>query len=74
MTITTPFWKPQTTLFTDKTAPPGTVQQYRITATDPFGNVAKSTWVSVTVNATDALSPYAGGGPGRRSLVVLAPR
>ncbi|MDM7830695.1 PKD domain-containing protein [Cellulomonas edaphi] len=58
-TITTPFWKPQTTLFTDKTAPPGTTQQYRVTATDAFGNVARSSWVTVTVNATDELSPYA---------------
>ncbi|WP_028047337.1 LamG domain-containing protein [Cellulomonas sp. URHE0023] len=59
VTIKTPFWKPQTTLFTDKTAPAGSTQQYRVTATDPFNNVSKSPWVSVTVNSTDALSPYA---------------
>ncbi|WP_028047338.1 LamG domain-containing protein [Cellulomonas sp. URHE0023] len=58
VTIKTPFWKPQMTFFTDTTAPPGSAQQYRVTATDPFNNVTKSAWVPVTVSS-DPLSSYA---------------
>ena len=58
-TITTPFWKPQTRVVKDTGLAPGSSQRYRLTATDAFGNVTRSAWMTVTVNASDELSAYA---------------
>ena len=58
-TITTPFWKPQTRVVKDTGLPGGSTQRYRLTATDPFGNVTRSAWMTVTVSPDGVLSPYA---------------
>ncbi len=60
-TITTPFWKVLGRSVVDKNLTPGSTQQYRLTATDPDGNIARSDWVPVTVAAGGELSPYAAG-------------
>ncbi|MCL2092507.1 MAG: hypothetical protein FWH11_15130, partial [Micrococcales bacterium] len=69
-----------TVTLTDTQAPSGTTQKYWVTAVDPFGNVAKSPEVSVTVSgkvqqpksgdplATDAFARSETGGWGRASL------
>jgi len=43
--------------FSDTGVSPG-AHQYRVTATDPFGNVASSPWTSVTVAASGTDSAY----------------
>jgi PKD repeat protein len=57
-TVTTPFWDPKTMVYTDTGLTPGSSTQYRLTATDAFGNVARSNWLPVTVSST-AKSDYA---------------
>lgn len=58
-TITTPFWKPQSRVVKDTGLAPGSSQRYRLTATDAFGNVTRSAWMTVTVSPDGVLSPYA---------------
>ncbi len=58
-TMTTPFWDPKRMGFNDTGLTPGSTQRYRVVATDPFGNIAQSNWVTVTVSASGSLSPYA---------------
>lgn len=43
---------------TDTGLAPGSTHQYRVTVTDPFGNVANSPWTTVTVAASGADSAY----------------
>ncbi|WP_298459553.1 PKD domain-containing protein [uncultured Cellulomonas sp.] len=57
-TVSAPFWQVRDGHFVDTGLTPGATQRYRLTATDPFGNVAASETVSVTV-ADEAVSPYA---------------
>ena len=57
-TLTAPFWKLPLMGFVDSGLTPGSTQRYRISATDPLGNVALSDWVSVTISS-DAISGYA---------------
>ena len=45
-------WESVTMGFTDTGLAPGSTHQYRVTVTDPFGNVANSPWTSVTVAAS----------------------
>ncbi|NYD68414.1 PKD domain-containing protein [Agromyces atrinae] len=56
--IATPFWTPVQKTFKDTGRTAGATHRYRVTATDPYGNVAKSDWVTVTVSDQE-LSPYA---------------
>lgn len=49
-TISTVFWKPQSQTLTDADQQPGSSHRYRVVATDPYGNVAKSSWITVTVS------------------------
>lgn len=58
-TVTTPFWKPQAMSFRDSGQVPGSSQRYRIVASDPFGNVARSNWITVTVASDGTPSTYA---------------
>ena len=55
---TAPFWDLPTMSFTDTGLTPGTTQEYRVTATDPFGNVAQSQFVASTVAAAGSVSEY----------------
>ena len=57
--VTTPFFKVQQMGYMDTGLTPGSNQRYRLVATDPFGNVARSEWVNVTVSANGQLSEYA---------------
>ncbi|WP_394289173.1 PKD domain-containing protein [Microbacterium sp.] len=57
-TISTVFWKPQFETFTDTGRTPGASHRYRVVASDPYGNVAKSSWITVTVSDA-VLSDYA---------------
>ncbi|NTW40307.1 MAG: PKD domain-containing protein, partial [Cellulomonadaceae bacterium] len=57
-TVTARDWELPTLGFTDTGLTPGSSQRYRLTATDPYGNVAQSEWVTVTVAASGALSTY----------------
>ena len=45
--------------FTDTGLVPGSTHTYRVTATDPFGNVATSPTQSITADGTGPLSSYA---------------
>jgi PKD repeat protein len=56
--IGAPFWAPQITTIDDTGLEPGSSHRYRVTATDPYGNVAKSSWITVAVSS-DNLSAYA---------------
>ncbi|MBC9227704.1 PKD domain-containing protein, partial [Aeromicrobium sp. zg-636] len=53
------FWVRPTMAFVDKTATPGSVAEYRVRATDPFGNSINTAWQSVTIAETDQTTPYA---------------
>ena len=53
-TVTAPFWKLPTMSFADSGLKAGSAQSYRVSATDPFNNVATSNWVSVTISGTPA--------------------
>ncbi|BDV29518.1 PDK repeat-containing protein [Microbacterium terricola] len=57
-TISTVFWKPLTETVTDTGLAPGSSHRYRVVASDPYGNVAKSSWVTLTVSNA-VLSDYA---------------
>lgn len=57
-TISTVFWKPRSETITDTGLEPGSSHRYRVVASDPYGNVAKSSWITVTVSDA-ALSDYA---------------
>ncbi|GGM13299.1 LamG-like jellyroll fold domain-containing protein [Promicromonospora citrea] len=57
-TIATKFWAPVTRSAQDTGLQAGSQHQYRLTVTDPSGNVKKSEWVTVTVSNAPA-SPYA---------------
>ncbi len=57
-TVTTPFWLPQSMGFVDRNLTPGSSQRYRLEAVDPFGNLARSDYVTVTVNADGVASAY----------------
>ncbi|KAA1422788.1 PKD domain-containing protein [Mumia zhuanghuii] len=56
--VRTPYWRLPVQGFTDTGQPPGSTRQYRVTATDPAGNVAQSPWVSVTVATANTSSAY----------------
>lgn len=58
--VSTPFWEPKQVKIKQTGLTPGATSRYRVTATDPYGNVLRSDWVTVTVsNATP--SPYVDG-------------
>ncbi|NTW38914.1 MAG: PKD domain-containing protein, partial [Cellulomonadaceae bacterium] len=57
-TVTQRTWVRNTMGFTDTGLTPGSSQQYLLTATDPFGNVASSQWVTVTVASSGTASAY----------------
>jgi len=57
-TITTPFWKPLSRVVKDTGLAPGSSQRYRLTASDPYGNVTRSAWMTVTVSPDGVMSPY----------------
>ncbi len=57
-TATASFWNLPVMGFTDTGRTPGATERYRVTATDPAGNVARSDWFSVQVAATGARSAY----------------
>jgi PKD repeat protein len=52
------FWALPVLGHLDTGQPPGSTQRYRVSATDPAGNVAWSDWASVTVAASGALGAY----------------
>ncbi|MCV2395823.1 PKD domain-containing protein [Actinotalea sp. M2MS4P-6] len=56
--VTARFWQLPILGYTDKGLSPGSSQRYRVTATDAFGNVAMSDWVTVTVAGSGTTSPY----------------
>ncbi|MCL3861290.1 PKD domain-containing protein [Actinotalea sp. K2] len=60
-TVTAPFWDLPVMGFTDTGLTPGSTQRYRVTATDPFNNLAQSEWVTVTIAEDGTLSDYAEG-------------
>ncbi|WP_395245669.1 LamG-like jellyroll fold domain-containing protein [Agromyces sp. MMS24-K17] len=53
------FWDRPTMTYVDTGLTPGASVSYRISATDPFGNVAWSQTVSTTAGASGTLSTYA---------------
>ena len=53
-------WERASMGFTDSGLSPGSTQQYRVTVTDPYGNIARSNWVTVTVSGSGTISPYLG--------------
>lgn len=57
-TIPAKFWAPQTRTARDTGLAAGTEHSYRLTVTDPSGNVKRSDWVPVTVSSTPS-SDYA---------------
>lgn len=48
------YWAPDTMGFTDSGLTPGTTYQYRVSVTDPDGNIAYSPWTSFTAPTTGA--------------------
>ena len=52
------YWNPYTMGFSDSGLAPGSTHQYRVVATDPFGNVANSSWTNVTVASSGTDSAY----------------
>lgn len=57
-TIAAKFWSPKKRTVRDSGLAPGSAHRYRLTVTDPSGNVKRSEWVGVTVS-TAARSDYA---------------
>ncbi|WP_217645265.1 PKD domain-containing protein [Nocardioides terrae] len=53
------FWELPQNSFIDTGLTPGSTQQYRVEAVDPYGNRAGSNWISVTVADGAPLSSYA---------------
>lgn len=71
VTADTQWWNRPTQNFTDAAAPAGTSQQYRIRATDAFGNTVTSDPVTVTVAGTATnQSPTASFGSGSSGLAA----
>jgi PKD repeat protein len=57
-TVATKFWLPQKRTARDTGLAAGSEHSYRLTVTDPWGNVKRSDWVPVTVSSTPS-SDYA---------------
>ncbi|MDR7382451.1 PKD domain-containing protein [Promicromonospora iranensis] len=57
-THATPYWLPKNDGFVETSLEPGTTQRYRLTVTDPDGNVARTPWVEVQVSDTGVLGAY----------------
>lgn len=57
-TIAAKFWLPQKRIVQDTGLAPGSSHRYRLTATDPSGNVKRSEWITVEVSDA-APSDYA---------------
>ncbi|WP_454851903.1 LamG-like jellyroll fold domain-containing protein [Promicromonospora soli] len=57
-TISTKFWLPQNRVVQDTGLAPGSSHRYRLTATDPSGNVKRSEWLTIEVSDA-AQSAYA---------------
>jgi hypothetical protein len=53
------FWDRTTLTFVDSGLSPGSTHSYRVSATDPFGNVAWTNTISATAGTGGTLSPYA---------------
>lgn len=49
-TIAAKFWQPQTRTVRDTGLVAGSSHRYRLTVTDPWGNVKRSEWIDVTVS------------------------
>lgn len=49
-TIAAKFWSPKSRTVRDTGLTPGSAHSYRLTVTDPWGNVKRSEWVDVTVS------------------------
>ena len=56
--IAAKFWSPKKRTVRDSGLAPGSAHRYRLTVTDPWGNVKRSEWIDVTVSAA-ARSDYA---------------
>ena len=56
-TATAQFWNGYTFTAIDRGLTPGASVRYRVTATDPSGNVAKTDWLTVTVSS-EVVSAY----------------
>ncbi len=52
------FWRARSMYFDDSGLDPATPVQYRLRATDPWGNVANSDWVTVTPSGGTTLDTY----------------
>ena len=57
-TVRAHWWNHYSMGFTDTGVAPGSTHQYRVVASDAFGNVANSPWTTVTVAASGTDSPY----------------
>ncbi|MCV2395206.1 DUF4214 domain-containing protein [Actinotalea sp. M2MS4P-6] len=57
-TVTAEFWALPVMGYTDTGLTPGASERYRVTATDAFGNVAMSDWVTVTVAGSGSTGGY----------------
>ena len=53
------FWDRPTLTYVDSGLTPGATYSYRVSATDPWGNIANSNTVSGTANSSGVLSSYA---------------
>ncbi|MEV0951854.1 PKD domain-containing protein [Promicromonospora sp. NPDC050249] len=49
-TVAAKFWSPKKLTVRDNGLAPGSAHRYRLTVTDPWGNVKRSEWVDVTVS------------------------
>ncbi len=58
-TVNSSFWNAPTITFADTGLTPGATYNYRVSATDPFGNIAWSNTVTTTAGSTGAVSSYA---------------
>ncbi len=52
------FWRASSMYFEDTGLDPGTPVQYRVRATDPWGNVANSDWITITPSGGTTLDTY----------------
>jgi PKD repeat protein len=57
-TVAAPFWAPQKLAARDTGLAAGSEHRYRLTVTDPWGNVKRSEWITVTVSSAPS-SDYA---------------
>lgn len=53
------WWNPLSMGYSDTGVAPGSTHRYRVAVTDPFGNIANSPWVTVTVASSGSDSAYA---------------